>query len=378
MTDLFDHKMQQHLKHEAPLAARMRPRNLNEYFGQESILGPGKLLRRAIEADRLFSSILLWGPPGTGKTTLAMVIANQTQSHFVTLSAVMDGKAKLREVVHAALERRRLYNKRTILFVDEVHRWNKAQQDALLPNVENGTVILIGATTENPYFEVISALVSRSRIFQLSPLEPPHIRTILEYALKDEPRGLGKYDVSIDDDAFDHLINISGGDARNALNALELAVESTPPDKNGVINIDLEIAQESIQRRAVLYDKDGDSHYDTISAFIKAIRGSDPDASLYWLAKMLYAGEDPRFILRRLIVSAGEDIGLADPNALVVVNAAAQAYDYIGLPEGIYPIVEAVLYLATAILVFQDWKTAEYEQRDIIQRMQSSEAGPRR
>ncbi len=348
MSDLFDHKMQQDLKSEAPLAARMRPRTLDEYVGQESILGTGKLLRRAIEADRLFSSILLWGPPGTGKTTLAMVIANQTQSHFVTLSAVMDGKAKLREVVSAALERRRLYNKRTILFVDEVHRWNKAQQDALLPNVENGTVILIGATTENPYFEVISALVSRSRIFQLNLLQPEHVHEVMERALKDEQRGLGKYKTLIEDDAFNHLINISGGDARNALNALELAVESTPADDTGLITINLEIAQESIQRRAVLYDKDGDSHYDTISAFIKSIRGSDPDASLYWLAKMLYAGEDPRFILRRLIISAGEDIGLADPNALVVVNAAAQAYDYIGLPEGIYPIVEATIYLSTA------------------------------
>ncbi len=348
MSDLFDHKMQQDLKSEAPLAARMRPRTLDEYVGQESILGAGKLLRRAIKADRLFSSILLWGPPGTGKTTLAMVIANQTQSHFVTLSAVMDGKAKLREVVSAALERRRLYNKRTILFVDEVHRWNKAQQDALLPNVENGTVILIGATTENPYFEVISALVSRSRIFQLNLLQPEHVHEVMERALKDEQRGLGKYKTLIEDDAFNHLINISGGDARNALNALELAVESTPADDTGLITINLEIAQESIQRRAVLYDKDGDSHYDTISAFIKSIRGSDPDASLYWLAKMLYAGEDPRFILRRLIISAGEDIGLADPNALVVVNAAAQAYDYIGLPEGIYPIVEATIYLSTA------------------------------
>ncbi len=348
MPDLFDHAMKKSLATEAPLAARMRPRTLDEYFGQEDILGEGKLLRRAIEADRLFSSIILWGPPGTGKTTLAMVIANQTESYFVTLSAVLDGKAKLREVVAEAIERRKLYNKQTILFVDEVHRWNKAQQDALLPHVENGTVTLIGATTENPYFEINNALVSRSRIFQLHSLQPEHVRLVMDAALQDENRGLGQYQVNINDDAYAHLINVAGGDARNALNALELAVESTPPGKNGIIQINLEVAQESIQRRAVLYDKDGDSHYDTISAFIKSVRGSDPDAALYWLAKMLYAGEDPRFILRRLIILASEDIGLADPNGLVVVNSAAQAFDYIGLPEGIFPIVNAVLYLATA------------------------------
>ena len=346
--DLFDHALKQNLAHEAPLAARMRPRTLDEYIGQEHILGEGKLLRRAIEADRLFSSIILWGPPGTGKTTLAMVIANITQSYFVTLSAVLDGKAKLREVVADALERRRLYNTRTILFVDEVHRWNKAQQDALLPHVENGTVTLIGATTENPYFEVISALVSRSRVFQLRALEDQHVHIILDSALKDETRGLGKYTVHIHEDAYQHLINIAGGDARNALNALELAVESTPPDADGIVQVTLEVAQESIQRRAVLYDKDGDAHYDTISAFIKSVRGSDPDAALYWLAKMLYAGEDPRFIVRRLLILAGEDIGLADPMGMVVVNAAAQAFDYVGLPEGIFPIVHATLYLATA------------------------------
>ena len=348
MADLFDHKMKTNLAQEAPLAARMRPRTLEEYVGQEHILGEGKLLRRAIEADRLFSSIILWGPPGTGKTTLAMVIANITKSHFVTLSAVLDGVARLREVVKDAIERRKLYNLRTILFVDEVHRWNKAQQDALLPHVENGTVTLIGATTENPYFEVNSALVSRSRIFQLYILDEKGVRRILDAALADKERGLGKYTVNISEDAYTHLINISGGDARNALNALELAVESTPPDEDGVVQVSLEVAQESIQRRAVLYDKDGDAHYDTISAFIKSVRGSDPDAALYWLAKMLYAGEDPRFILRRLIVLSGEDIGLADPNGMVVVSAAAQAFDYVGLPEGIYPIVHATLYLATA------------------------------
>lgn len=340
--------MHQQMKSEAPLAARLRPRTLDEYIGQEHILGKGKLLRRAIEADRLFSSILLWGPPGTGKTTLAMVIANQTKSHFETLSAVLSGKAELRKVIDEALERRKLYQRRTVLFVDEVHRWNKAQQDALLPHVENGTVTLIGATTENPYFEVIGALVSRSRVFQLRPLTEEEMKRVLLAALQDEDRGYGRRSVRIDEEALGHLVRVAGGDARNALNALELAVESTPPGEDGVIHIGLDVAQESIQRRAVLYDKDGDAHYDTISAFIKSVRGSDPDAALYWLAKMLYAGEDPRFILRRLIILAGEDIGLGDPLGLVVANSAAQAFDYIGLPEGIYPIVEATLYLSTA------------------------------
>jgi putative ATPase len=346
--DLFSHTMQQRMKDEAPLAARMRPRTLEEYIGQEHILGPGKLLRRAIEADRLFSSILLWGPPGTGKTTLAMVIANQTKSHFQTLSAVLAGKADLKEAIEAAQERRRLYGTKSILFVDEVHRWNKAQQDALLPHVENGIITLIGATTENPYFDVIGALVSRSRVFQLGPLHRAQVRILIERALADPERGYGGRKIQVAEDAMGHLINVAGGDARNALNALELAVESTPPDAEGVIQVTLEVAQESIQRRAVLYDKDGDAHYDTISAFIKSVRGSDPDAALYWLAKMLYAGENPRFVLRRLIILAGEDIGLADPNGLVVANAAAQAFEYLGLPEGIFPIVEATLYLATA------------------------------
>jgi putative ATPase len=346
--DLFTHAHEQRMRTEAPLAARMRPRTLEEFVGQEDILGPGKLLRRAIEADRLFSSIILWGPPGSGKTTLAMVIANLTKSHFDTLSAVLAGKAELRGVLDAATERRKMYQKKTILFVDEVHRWNKAQQDALLPHVENGTVTLIGATTENPYFEVIGALVSRSRVFQLRPLADRDVHLLLERAIQDPERGYGDRKILADDDALEHIIHVAGGDARNALNALELAVESTPPDSQGVIHLTLTVAQESIQRRAVLYDKDGDAHYDTISAFIKSVRGSDPDAALYWLAKMLYAGEDPRFILRRLIILSGEDIGLGDPMGLVVASAAAQAFDYIGLPEGVYPIVEATLYLATA------------------------------
>ncbi len=348
MSDLFDHAMQERMKQEAPLAARMRPRTLDEYIGQEHIIGEGKLLRRAIEADRLFSSIILWGPPGTGKTTLAQVIANTTKSHFVTISAILAGKADLRVVIDEALERRRMHNIRTILFVDEVHRWNKAQQDALLPHVENGTFTLIGATTENPYFEVIKALISRSRVFQLRNLNQSETGTLLDRALSDKERGYGNKNIKFDNDARAHLIEVASGDARNALNALELAVESTTPGADGVIQITLDVAQESIQRRAVLYDKDGDAHYDTISAFIKSVRGSDPDAALYWLAKMIYAGEDPKFIIRRLIILAGEDIGLADPMGLVVASSAAHAFDYIGLPEGIYPIVEATLFLATA------------------------------
>ncbi len=348
MPDLFDHAMQERMKSEAPLAARMRPRTLDEYIGQEHIVGEGKLLWRAIKTDKLFSSIILWGPPGTGKTTLAQVIANTTKSYFVTISAILAGKADLRVIIDEAIERRRLHNERTILFVDEVHRWNKAQQDALLPHVEAGVVTLIGATTENPYFEVNKALISRSRVFQLRNLNQEETGILIDRALTDKERGYGNKVVTLDSDARNHLIETASGDARNALNAIELAVESTEPDKDGVIHITLDVAQESIQRRAVLYDKDGDAHYDTISAFIKSVRGSDPDAALYWLAKMIYAGEDPKFIIRRLIILAGEDIGLADPMGLVVASAAAQAFDFIGLPEGIYPIVEATLYLATA------------------------------
>lgn len=346
--DLFDHALKKRMVREAPLAARMRPRTLAEFAGQEEIVGEGRLLRRAIESDRLFSSIILWGPPGTGKTTLAMIIANTTQSHFETISAVLAGKAELRGVIAEAKERRKLYQKRTILFVDEVHRWNKAQQDALLPHVETGRITLIGATTENPYFEVIGALVSRSRIFQLRPLENDEVESIIHKAISDQTRGYGDRSVKLEDDAIEHLVRVAGGDARNALNALELAVESTPPDKDGEIQLNLEVAQESIQRRAVLYDKDGDAHYDTISAFIKSVRGSDVDAALYWLAKMLYAGESPRFILRRLLILASEDIGLGDPLGLVIAAAAMQSFEFIGLPEGIYPIVEATIYLATA------------------------------
>ncbi|NLW72577.1 MAG: AAA family ATPase [Chloroflexi bacterium] len=345
--DLFDYQMDEQLISEAPLAARMRPQTLDDIAGQNHILGPGSLLRRAIQADRLFSSIILYGPPGTGKTTLARVIANTTQAHFENLSAVLAGVADLRKVIDAATERRRLYRKRTILFIDEVHRWNKAQQDALLPHVESGLFTLIGATTQNPYFDVIKALVSRSRIFELKPLREEDILILLKKALTDTVNGFGKRAIRADEEALLHLARVAGGDARNALNALELAVETTPSE-DAVTHITLEVAQESIQKRAVMYDKTDDQHYDTISAFIKSVRGSDPDAALYWMTKMLQAGEDPRFVLRRLIILASEDIGMADPNAILVVNAAAQNFEYIGMPEGWYPIAQAVIYLATA------------------------------
>ena len=346
--DLFEHSRKEQIKREAPLAARMRPRALEEFVGQEHIVGEGRLLRRAIEADRLFSSIILWGPPGTGKTTLAMIIANRTKSHFDTISAVMAGVKDIRQLVKAARDRRGMYGQRTIVLVDEIHRFNKAQQDALLPHVEDGTIILIGATTENPYFEVIGPLVSRSRVFQLNPLSEDELRVVLKRALTDEERGYGKRKVRVDEEALAHLVRIAGGDARTALNALELAVESTPPDGPGFVHVDLKVAEDSIQRRALLYDKDGDAHYDTISAFIKSLRGSDPDAALYWLAKMIYAGEDPRFIVRRMIIFASEDVGLADPQALTVATSAAQALEWVGLPEAQYNLAEAAIYLATA------------------------------
>ncbi len=366
--DLFRHGRQSQIETESPLAHRMRPRTLDEFVGQEHIVGPGRLLRRAIQADQL-SSLIFYGPPGTGKTTLAMVIANSTQSHFITINAVLAGVKEIREAIAAARERRDLYGQRTTLFVDEVHRWNKAQQDALLPHVEKGTIILIGATTENPYFEVNKALVSRSRIFQLRPLTKDDLRQVAKQTLDNEERGYGKLNVDIHPDALDHLVDVANGDARGVLNALELAVETTPPDENGVVAIDLTVAEESIQQRAVLYDKEGDVHYDTISAFIKSLRGSDPDAALYWMAKMVYAGEDPRFIFRRMAISAGEDVGLADPDAMRVVVSCWEAFERIGMPEGRFHLAQAALYLATcpksnSTLAFFDALTAVEKEQD--------------
>ena len=334
-----------------PLAARMRPRNLEEFIGQDHIAGHGRLLWRMIKADQL-SSLIFYGPPGTGKTTIAQVIANTTKSAFITMNAVLSGVKQLREAIAEAKDHRELYDRRTILFIDEVHRWNKAQQDALLPWVENGTVILIGATTENPFFEVNPALVSRSRIFQLKPLTEEDLQMVAQAALTDLSRGYGRYKVTFDDGALEHLIQVASGDARSLLNALELAIETTPdsfpPEKGEMIHITLQTAEESIQRRVVLYDKEGDYHFDTISAFIKSLRGSDPDAALYWLAKMVRAGEDPRFIFRRMLIASCEDIGLADPQAIGVVEASAAAFDRVGLPEGRFHLTHAALYLATA------------------------------
>jgi len=345
VSDLFSHRREETLRRIAPLADRLRPRTLEEFAGQEAILGPGRLLRRAIAADRV-GNLILHGPPGTGKTTLARIIAGSTRAHFSSLNAVLAGVKDLRVEVEAARERLAHHGLRTILFIDEVHRFNTAQQDALLPWVENGTVSLIGATTENPFFEVNKALVSRARLFRLQPLEPQDLRRLLERALADREQGYGDRSVAISPEAADHLLDVAGGDARSLLNALELAVETTPPDGEGMIQINLAIAEESIQQRAVLYDKQGDAHFDTISAFIKSLRGSDPDAALFWLARMVEAGENPRFIFRRMLIAAGEDVGLADPQAMVVVEACAAAFDRIGLPEGLYPLAHAALYLA--------------------------------
>jgi putative ATPase len=345
--DLFDTNSEEVLRHSAPLADRMRPRTLDEYIGQEHIIGEGCLLRRAIQIDRL-SSVIFYGPPGTGKTTLARIIANTTKASFISINAVLAGVKEIREAIESAHGSLSLHRRRTLLFVDEVHRFNKSQQDALLPHVENGTLTLIGATTENPYFEVNKALVSRSRIFQLQVLTPDDLKAVARQALADSERGYGGRSVVIDDDALGHLVDTANGDARGVLNALELAVETTEPDSRGVVRITRVIAEESIQQRAVLYDRDGDAHYDTISAFIKSMRGSDPDAALYWMAKMVYAGEDPRFIFRRMLIFACEDVGMADPNALTVVVNAARAFDYVGMPEGRFHLSHACIYCATA------------------------------
>lgn len=345
MADLFDFQAENLLAKQAPLAARMRPQTLDDLVGQEHIVGKGRLLRRAIEADQL-SSLLFYGPPGSGKTTLAQIISNYTKSEFVRISAVSAGISDVREVIEKAKERLKLYRKRTVVFIDEIHRFNKTQQDALLPAVEEGTIVLIGATTENPYFQVNRALISRSRIFKLEPLQPAHILLLLQRALTDEKNGLGKYKIQADADALQHLADMSGGDARNAYNGLELAALTTPPGPDGTIHIDLAVAAESIQQQVVAYDKGGDWHYDVASAFIKSMRGSDPDATLHWLARMYEAGEPPEFIARRIVICAAEDIGLANPQALVVAMAAAEAVHFVGWPEARIPLAMAAVYLA--------------------------------
>ena len=325
----------------------MRPRSLDDYVGQSHIIAPGRLLRRAIEADRI-QSLIFYGPPGTGKTSLAQIIAQQTSNHFERLSGVESNVAEMRRVLQSAANRRANSGRQTILFVDEIHRFNKSQQDVLLPDVESGAVRLIGATTHNPFFFINTPLVSRSQIFELRPLETADLVALLKTAVEDPERGLGKTSIRIDEDALKHLATISDGDARKALNSLEIAALTTEPDAEGLVHITLAVAEESIQKKAVVYDGDGDAHYDTISAFIKSMRGSDVDAALYWLAKMIHAGEDPRFITRRILICASEDVGLADPMALVLANAAHQVAEFVGWPEARIPIAEAVIYIASA------------------------------
>lgn len=342
--DLFDQRRDKILEEKAPLAARMRPQSLEDFYGQEHIVGKGKILRRAIEADNV-SSLILYGPPGSGKTALAQVIASTTKACFVQINAVTAGVSQIREIISEARDNLGMYGKKTILFIDEIHRFNKAQQDALLPSVESGLITLIGATTENPYFEVNAPLISRARIFKLEPLSKEDIKNILIRSLKDCEKGFGKEDIEINDEALEYLSSAARGDARMALNALELAVMTTAGSPK---TIDEKILRDCVQQPVVLYDKAGDYHYDVISAFIKSIRGSDPDAALHWLARMLEAGEDPKFICRRMIILASEDIGLADSNALAVAVSASRALDYVGLPEGRLPLAHAAIYLSCA------------------------------
>ncbi len=345
--DIFEHQFEEQKKKEAPLAARMRPTTLKEFVGQEHIVGEGRVLRKAIESGQL-PSMILWGPPGSGKTTLATIIANTTASHFSSVSAVTAGVADLRRIIEEAKERRKLYQQKTILFIDEIHRFNKSQQDAVLPFVEDGTITLIGATTENPSFEVNAPLLSRARVFTLNPLTEGELKTIIRRAMQDKDKGIGNIKAEIEENALKQLITVSNSDARTALNALELAALTTLPDEQGMRHITLPVIEDALQQRALLYDRAGEQHYDLISALHKSLRDSDPDASLYWLARMLEAGEDPLFIARRLVRAASEDIGMADPQALVVAMAAQQAVHFIGVPEGNLALAEAAVYLATA------------------------------
>ncbi|MGR3311680.1 MAG: replication-associated recombination protein A [Candidatus Brocadiales bacterium] len=335
------------INHHAPLAIRMRPRTVDEFVGQTHFFGPGKLLRRMLKADRL-ASVLFYGPPGTGKTALAHVIAKTTKAHFEVINATSSSAKEIRQILKDAQNRKTRFQQRTVLFVDELHRFNKMQQDILLPDVEKGIIILIGATTHNPFFSITSPLISRSQIFQFEPLSIDEIKTIIKRALEDTERGLENYKVEITPDALEHLAKMSDGDARRALNALEVGVLSAAPRSDGTIYYDLTVAEESIQKKAIVYDRDEDAHYDAASAFIKSMRGSDPDAALYWMAKMLEAGEDPRFIARRIVICAAEDVGNADPNALVVANAALNISEFIGLPEAKIPLAQAVTYIASA------------------------------
>ncbi|MDI6604146.1 MAG: replication-associated recombination protein A [Thermoanaerobacteraceae bacterium] len=345
--NMFDMARNNFRNKNAPLADRMRPKTIDEFIGQKHILKKDKLLYRAIKADKI-TSLIFYGPPGSGKTTLANIIANTTKSNFEKINAVTSGISDIKKIVAEAKDTLSMYGKRTILFIDEIHRFNKSQQDALLPYVEDGTVIFIGATTENPYFEVIKPLISRSMIFELFPLSNEDIKEILLNAITDKKRGLGNENIRITEEALNHIINNADGDARAALNAIELACLTTSPDKNGIIYIDLNVAQESIQKKALKYDKNSDNHYDTVSAFIKSMRGSDPDAVLYWLAKMIYAGEDPKFIARRIVICAAEDVGNADPNALILAVSAFNAINFIGMPEGRIILAQAAIYVACA------------------------------
>ncbi|MCK4249119.1 MAG: replication-associated recombination protein A, partial [Candidatus Omnitrophica bacterium] len=344
--DLFEEKDQLDNIKDRPLSVRMRPGNLEEFTGQEHILGEGKLLKRIIKADRI-SSLILYGPPGTGKTALAHIIANITKAVFEQVNAVDSNVGTLRKLI-AAAKQRRISGRKTILFIDEIHRFNKAQQDVLMPDVEEGTIILIGATTHNPFFSINSPLLSRSHIFELELLSEDDLIQILKRALEDKDKGLGNLKIKMDHKALAHLAKVSDGDARKALNSLEVGALTTAKDSKGIINFTLSAAEESIQKKAVIYDRDEDAHYDTASAFIKSMRGSDPDAALYWMAKMLYAGEDPRFIARRIVICAAEDVGNADPHALMVANAALQISEFVGLPECRIPLAQAVTYIATA------------------------------
>jgi putative ATPase len=363
---LFDHRGKRELQRSAPLAARMRPQTFDQFVGQEHIVGPGAVLRKSIESDQL-PSIILWGPPGTGKTTLAFLIAATTKSHFAAVSAVASGVADLRRIAAEAQERLGMHGQRTILFVDEIHRFNKAQQDVALPYVENGTLVLIGATTENPSFEVVSPLLSRSRVFTLKPLTDGQVEEIVARAMTDSERGLGAFNPHLDAEAMETLVTLCDGDARVALNALELATSATAPDNAGIRHISATTIEDAMQQRALLYDRAGDQHYDTISAFIKSVRGSDPDAAVYWLTRMLEAGEDPLFIARRIVILAAEDIGLADPQALPIAVAAQQAVHFIGLPEGAIPLAAATVYLATAPKSNAAFKALTMAREDVRQ-----------